>query len=87
VHCISLTSDDCVRDYKTIRNELNQYDPALIEKPELVVLTKKDTVSAEGLNAAQQQLAQYNSDILAVSVDDEFSLKQLNDTLIARLRG
>lgn len=86
LHCISLESDDLGRDYTTIRNELDRYDPALTQKTEMVVLTKKDLVADEELEAARTALRQFNSDILAVSVDDEDSLKALNDTIMERMR-
>jgi len=87
LHCISLESDDLGRDYEIIRSELTKYDPALTEKPEMVVLTKMDLVSTQEYERARTQIAQFNSDIISVSVADDASLKHLNDTLVERLRA
>lgn len=47
LHLIDSNSDDVVRDYKTIRNELKQYSQKLSKKPEIVCLTKSETLPAE----------------------------------------
>jgi GTPase len=44
VHLISAESDDFLKDYKIIRNELKSYSPILEEKPEIVVINKTDLV-------------------------------------------
>jgi GTP-binding protein len=36
------TSDDVLRDYEVLRNELNLYNPELLKRPLLIVLTKID---------------------------------------------
>ena len=86
LHCISLESDDCVRDYKTIRNELNQYDPSLTDKQECFVLTKKDLVDDSTRQDVEQALRQYATNVYSVSVDDEMSLKALTDHVIKHVR-
>ena len=47
VHVIDAMSDDVVRDYKTIRNELKKFSKELPKKPEIVVLNKSDVLSEE----------------------------------------
>src|SRR5690606_26887510 len=54
LHCISAESDDVLRDYEVVRKELGLYNKAMLEKPEAIVLTKTDTVSAEEV---EQKLA------------------------------
>ncbi len=44
VHLIDANSDDVLRDYETIRNELKSYSPELAKKQEIVVLNKIDSV-------------------------------------------
>lgn len=46
LHLIDIYSDDVADSYKTIRDELQKYNPALAERPEVIALTK-----AEGLDA------------------------------------
>ncbi len=42
LHLIDAYSDDVVESYKTIRNELAEYNPELSLRPEVVALTKTD---------------------------------------------
>src|SRR3989344_5069001 len=42
VHCIELTEDDAVGRYKTVRREFKKFNASLLEKPEIVLLTKTD---------------------------------------------
>jgi GTPase len=46
IHLVDGTQDDAVTAYKVIRKELKKYDPALAEKPELVVINKIDAMDA-----------------------------------------
>jgi GTP-binding protein len=49
VHCVSLESENLLKDYKTIRQELGNYNKELLEKEELVVFTKTDLISEKEL--------------------------------------
>jgi GTPase len=51
VHCVSLENEDCVAAYETVRKELEDFDQNILQKHEIVLLTKSDTVSKEILNA------------------------------------
>lgn len=44
VHIIDINSKDAAQDYKVIRDELKQWNPALLKKKEVVVLNKADTL-------------------------------------------
>jgi GTP-binding protein len=57
IHLVDATSDDVVRDYRTIRNELAEYGHGLAEKPEIVVLTKIDALPESECNAKRRELA------------------------------
>ncbi|MGH2569358.1 MAG: GTPase ObgE, partial [Bacteroidota bacterium] len=45
LHFIDCLSNDYVHDYRSIRHELEVYDPSLLEKKELVVITKGELVT------------------------------------------
>lgn len=47
VHLIDASSDDLLRDYKTIRNELKSFDNALAKKKEILVISKIDVFGDE----------------------------------------
>ncbi len=44
MHLIDITSENVVKDYKTIRKELGLYNQKLLDKPEIVVLNKADAI-------------------------------------------
>lgn len=71
VHLISAEEEDPLRAYQTIRAELAAYDQALLEKRELVVLSKTDMVSAD---VAKARLAALPEGALALTVLDDDSV-------------
>lgn len=46
LHLVSATEDDVAQAYRVVRGELEAYGAGLDEKPEIVVLSKTDTLSA-----------------------------------------
>lgn len=88
VHCVSLENEDVVEAYRTIRGELAAHDEDLTTKPEVVVLTKTDTVDEATRDAAQRALAaESGKDIIMTSIIDDESIKEIRDTLVQRLRS
>jgi len=47
IHCIDAISNDYEKDYKIVRNELKKYNPLLLKKKEVILLTKSDLVNGE----------------------------------------
>lgn len=84
-HCISLESEDPVRDYKTIRKELEQYSAELSQKKEIVILTKSDLAKKEELNKKMKEISSLNTNILVVSIHDFESLEKLRKSLLQNL--
>lgn len=81
-HLISTESLDPVADYKTIRAELGKYNPALLEKPEYLFLSKSDLLSAEKSCAKAVALAKkISKPVTPLSIHDEESLKSVVATL------
>ncbi len=80
-HCISLESDDVLRDYATVRNELGKYDPALLEKKEIVLLTKSDLAGVEEQKEKKSQIMKKNKDVVLVSIHDWNSIENLKKKL------
>lgn len=76
LHCISSESDDLNRDYGIIRNELASYDKKLIEKKELVLLTKGDLFEKKELENKIKKI-KTKSKVIVVSIHDLDSLGKL----------
>ncbi|RIK83667.1 MAG: GTPase ObgE [Planctomycetota bacterium] len=66
---------DPLDNYRTIRNELVQFDPSLGERPEIVVVTKSELPSAEETRAALA--AETGREVLAISAVTGQGLNQL----------
>lgn len=60
IHMIDITTEDINKAYQTIRNELEQYSPDLLEKPEIVVLNKIDLVDEETIKEKMAQLKDHS---------------------------
>lgn len=84
LHCVSCENEDVVTAYKTVREELEKYNEELTEKPEMIVLTKTDTVSPEDVKLKQKALKRYG-EVYVTSVIDEASVKILSDAIVSRL--
>jgi GTP-binding protein len=93
VHCISAESDDPERDYKIIRKELGSYSSDLSEgeigitqKPEIILLTKVDTISDEEKKEKLEILKTLSQDVFAVSILDDKLVKSFSDYLTKRFK-
>jgi GTP-binding protein len=82
-HLVSVESDDVVGDYKTVRHELHSYDPALTEKPEVVLLTKSDMVTPEELAVKMNQLKKAGVKAMPLSILDPESMEIVKQSLNA----
>jgi len=56
IHLVDAGAEDVVESYNTVRGELEAYGHGLTDKPEIVVLSKGDTVPQDDMTAKQQQL-------------------------------
>lgn len=87
LHCISLESDDLIRDYETVRHEIENFEKGVLaDKPEYIVLTKSDTRSAEEIQEAIKTMKKRNPQVTVVSVIDDEQVKALRD-LLAKVLG
>ncbi len=81
VHCVGADSENPVRDYETIRNELGEYDKELLSRPEVILITKSDLVPAKKLKQIERQLKKTKREILTTSIYDYDSLEKLKGKL------
>ena len=57
LHLIDAYTEDVAAAYQTIRTELEAYQPKLIKRPEIIVLTKVEGLDAEIIDDLTKQLA------------------------------
>jgi GTPase len=85
VHLISLENEDPADAYKKIRNELEKFDPELLNKKEIVVLTKTDLCEPSEVKSLTAKIRQITPIVEALTVYDDQSIKDLRDSLIKEL--
>lgn len=86
LHCISAEEEDPAKAYDVIRGELGAYDESMLEKPEIILITKTDMVDEKTLKEKSKILKNKNAEILTVSILDDQALKNLTDELVKKLR-
>jgi GTP-binding protein len=86
LHCVSAENEDIAAAYKTIRTELSAYSDELAHKPEIILLTKTDTVSESEVKEKLKILKKLNKKVIPASVMSDESVKQVSDEIISNLR-
>lgn len=79
VHCISLESDDVRRDYETVRQELGQFSQELLEKKEIILLTKTDLLADKDIKKRMEKMKKIGKEVHVVSIHDMESLEKLRE--------
>jgi len=82
VHCISVESEDLVKDFKTIVAELKQFSSKLADKQKMILLTKVDLLDKNELDKKKKALKQFGLPIFSVSIHDWGKLKALEKELL-----
>ena len=81
LHCISCESQDHLKDYKTVRSELEKFGFDLTNKPEVIILTKTDLINIEDFQKLIKRLGKIGKKIIPVSIHDFQSLEELKKNL------
>lgn len=69
-HLVSAESEDPVKDYKAIRNELGAYNKALLEKDEYLFLSKTDLLDTKTIKEKLAKLKKVNKTAMVLSIHD-----------------
>jgi GTP-binding protein len=88
MHLVSLENEDVLETYKTVRKELEEFDPELLEKKEIVVLTKTDlTEDKKELEKVVKKIQKINPNVTTLTLYDDDVIKTFGDFLIKELSG
>jgi GTP-binding protein len=82
LHCISCETKDPTKDYEIIRKELSDFKKELLDKPEIIILTKSDTVDPTRLKELTDELKKIGKKVFAVSIHDFQSLEKLKKGIL-----
>ena len=85
VECRSADESDPVANYRTIRGELAAYSDKLVERPELIVVSKKELSTEAAEQATESLRGQSDGDVLAVSAVTGDGLDRLRRRIAALL--
>lgn len=91
-HLISLENENPMEVYKQIRKELGSYDKTLLEKDEVVVLTKIDVLDFSSpttkkiFEKIKKDFEKLNKPVFVLSLFDDASVKNFTDELVKLLR-
>jgi GTP-binding protein len=77
-----VSQPDLLQAYETIRKELSDYNPQLLDKKEYIILTKTDLVSPEELQKKIKTIKKIKKPVLTVSIIDDKSLNALVSVLL-----
>ena len=81
LHCISCESTDVFHDYEVVREEMKKYNSEIIQKPEIILLTKTDMADPETINKLRSLLKTKSKMVVPVSIHDSESLDKLKSIL------
>jgi GTPase involved in cell partitioning and DNA repair len=86
VHLISAENgEDSYKIYEDIRAELGNFDKSLLEKEEMIVISKIDTVSIDVLNSIKKQFNQ--KEFLLLSLYDDTLVQNFTKHLSQMLKN
>lgn len=95
LHLIDITSEDIVKDYEIIREELNGYSKDLLKKNEIIALTKTDLLTDEEVMLKTAELQKYfketkkdnGIEVMSISAVTHSNLKPLLNLLLHKISG
>lgn len=81
LHCIDSTEPDVKKVYEIVREEFKKYNSELLEKPEIIIFTKKDLATSEKLKENKKIFQKKKLETLEVSIYDEDSIEELKKVI------
>ena len=81
VHCIDVTIENVQKAYETVRHEFAEHSISLLEKPEIILLTKTDLVDEKTIKNNIKILQKKGKKVLIASIYNPESLDSLKQSL------
>lgn len=80
-HFLAADSEDILADYKTIRAELEAYNPKLLEKPEYILISRSDMAGEKDLLKIMTKAKKINKQVLPISIHNWDQLQKVKELL------
>lgn len=81
LHCIAADTISPEKDYQTVRTELGSYNPALLAKEEIILLTKSDLIPKGDLKKKIAEFKKTKKKVYPISIYDWDSIEKLKQIL------
>ncbi|MEX0877709.1 MAG: GTPase ObgE [Candidatus Spechtbacterales bacterium] len=86
VHLVSCENSDMEATYKTVRKELEEFDPNLLKKREIILITKTDlAMDDKEVKKHIKKMKEFSDEVYALSVLDDGEVKNFRDELLKLL--
>lgn len=82
-HFVSADSENPIKDYKSVRAELEAYNKLLLEKTEHIFITKSDTVEPDVVSQIKRDFKKINKEAVAISIIDPSTIESVKKILNA----
>jgi GTPase len=77
LHCIDATDPDPLKTYDIVRKEFAEFNEKLLEKPEVILLTKTDLADPKEVAKKEKLFIKKGLEVITCSIYDEESLDKL----------
>lgn len=80
-HFLAADSEDIIKDYKTIRAELEAYNPQLLEKPEHILVSRSDMIEEKELKKVLTKARKINKNAMPISIHNWDQIQKVKELL------
>ncbi len=87
LHCIELNEDNAEKRYTTVRQEFTNFNKTLLDKPEIILLTKTDLADEKTVLKIRKIFEKKGKQVLTCSVYDPKSITLLRKELLERVEN
>lgn len=87
IHCIDVTEEDLLKAYETIRQEFKKYNLSLLNKPEIILLTKSDLVDEKQIKKGLKILEKKEKKVFTCSIYNQENVESLKQTILSLLEN
>lgn len=87
LHCVDASADNALETYNAVRQEFKEFNPELLEKKEIILLTKIDLVDEKTLDARKKEFKKTKKEIRTVSIYEDKTIKELATFLLAAVKS
>ena len=85
-HLVSFEQQNMMKAYETVRSELEKFDPSLLEKEEIILLTKTDVVDELRIASELKKFKKLGKPVFAVTLFDDAVIKKFRDEMVKILQ-